>query len=210
MAVICVIGDIISSRKIRGRPGLQARLQRVLQAINRRRRQQLLSPCTITLGDEFQAVYSTAESVLIDAVSVLETVYPTRIRFSIGVGSLDTPINRKRAIGMDGPAFHAARTGLEELKRSGFLFRVTAAEIAVPLWTNLSLELGSHLASKWKRSRLSVFKNLLQGREVKEIAKRANMTPAAVYKNIQSGALATLKSIFSEVNSEIGVLLKKR
>jgi hypothetical protein len=204
MKLICVIGDIVRSRGIPDRPRFQARLQKTLNAVNRRRRKALVSPCTITLGDEFQAVYRSGDTLFDDFWLIRHDLYPVRIRFSLGIGELSTPVNRQRAIGMDGPAFHAARAALTELKESEAMFRVAVPNAIVPPWINLALDLVSLASGDWKKSRLAIFGRLLEDQEVKVIASAVGLTNAAVYKSIKSGGLRTMKSLLGEINAWIG------
>lgn len=200
MRHICVIGDVVQSRGVQERSRLQAQLQASLGRINRVRRKSLLSPCTITLGDEFQAVYRDANSLFSDFTMLMHDVYPVRVRFSVGIGELSTRINRQRAIGMDGPAFHAARAGLSDLKSTHFVFRIADAQGGIPPWVNLMLDLISHESSGWKKTRLSVFRALLEGSDAKAIAKENDVTGAAVYKSIKSGALWTVQAMLQEIS----------
>lgn len=197
MKHICVIGDVVQSRSIRDRAGLQKQLQKSLSAMNRRRRRELASPWTITLGDEFQAVYRESGSLFSDSFGLLHDVYPIRVRFSVGIDVLTTSLNRKTAIGMDGPAFYAARAALEDLKRSHSLFRIGGD--ATPRWINLVLDLISHESSSWRKNRLLVFTKLMDGSDVKAIAGDIQVTTAAVYKNIGSGALLTMRALLEEI-----------
>jgi hypothetical protein len=196
---ICVIGDVIQSRSVRERAVLQKQLQSSLARINQTRRTALASLWTITLGDEFQAIYREADPLFSDFISLLHDVYPVRVRFSVGMGALDTPVNRKRAIGMDGPAFHAARAGLNDLKRSHSIFRISDADASTPSWTNLALELIAHNSESWKKTRLSVLGKLMDGYDVKAIAADIHVTNAAIYKSISSGALWTVRSLLQEI-----------
>lgn len=204
MRYLCVIGDVVQSRAVPERSRLQGQLQASLGRINRARRNVLLSPCTITLGDEFQAVYRDAGTLFNDFAVLMRDVYPVRVRFSVGIGELSTRVNRQRAIGMDGPAFHAARAGLIELKHSRSIFRITEAHAEVPPWVNLALDLISHESRSWKKTRLSVFHALLEGLEAKVTAREVELTAAAVYKNINSGALWTVKALLLEISKWVG------
>ncbi len=208
MKVICVIGDLIGSRKIADRAGLQKKLDLALGAINRASRPHLLSPCTITLGDEYQAVYRDADTLFQDAWLVLEKVYPEKVRFSLGLGTLTTPVNPDRAIGMDGPAFHVAREAMQPaFKRSGGLFRLSQADGPVEPWIGPALALLSHEAHHWKQHRFMVFQRFLSGADPKTIAQEADITTTAVYKNIQSGALDAMRDLLNEmtrwINQEV-------
>src|SRR6266540_3458015 len=123
MKVVVVIADVVRSREIRDRSTFQRHLKKTVGALSARH-PDLLSPYTVTLGDEFQAVYERAERVFRDFCVLQRMLCPHRIRFAIGVGVLTTPLNHRMSIGMDGPAFHLARRGMEELKQSGSLLRV--------------------------------------------------------------------------------------
>jgi hypothetical protein len=207
--VACVIGDIVKSRHAENRHQLQSRIAKQFTQLNRIKDHKLLSPYTLTLGDEFQAVYREANRLFRDCSAILCLVYPLRVRFSIGLGELNTRINRKRAIGMDGPAFYAARAGVSEMKASGAIFQVTQEGHEVARWVNLSLELISHLASKWKKNRIYTLHRLLSGDNPKGIAQKASLTTTGVYKNIQVGALDTIVSIFHEIEHAIDEFLER-
>jgi hypothetical protein len=113
MRVIAVIGDIVGSRRISERMAFQRRLQKAVADTNILSASHTASPYTITLGDEVQAVYENADGLIHHILYLMSGISPISMRFAIGVGSLSTPINTDMAIGMDGPAFHAARDGLE-------------------------------------------------------------------------------------------------
>jgi hypothetical protein len=211
MRAVCIIGDIVASRHIRNRAVIQRRLETALRLLNRHKRSNLVSPYTVTLGDEFQAVYSHSEKIFTDLWYLLYILYPIRTRFSIGCGPLRTSINRKRALGMDGPAFYAAREGIESLKDSDGLFRVESKSAkSLPSFVNLSLDLIAHLSSNWKRNRLFIFHRILVGDSVKAIARRSSLTATAVYKNIQVGGLTTVAATCREIEAAIADNLKTR
>lgn len=209
MNVICVIGDVVKSRHTENRQHLQRQIAAQFAQLNRAGDHKLVSPYTLTLGDEFQAVYRGADNLFRDCWSILYSVYPVRVRFSIGLGGLTTNINRKRAIGMDGPAFYSARDGIAEMKGSGAIFHVTRESVQVSKWINLSLDLISHFTGKWKRNRVHILHRLLSGNSPKKIAQKASLTTTGVYKNIQAGALDTLVLIFKEIESDIDKNLHK-
>ncbi|MFW5843405.1 MAG: SatD family protein [Spirochaetota bacterium] len=105
---MAVIADIVDSRGIPDRPEFQRRLDALLGRMSNRSGKHLLSPFTITLGDNFQAVYGGFEAVLGDAVEIIAAVYPLRLRMALGHGPLSTDLNPTAALGMDGPCFAAA------------------------------------------------------------------------------------------------------
>ncbi len=88
------------------RAGLQKSLLGVLARLNKSHAGSLLSPFTLTLGDEFQALLPDASALWRMIANIQAELHPVRVRFGIGVGEIVTEINREAALGMDGPAFH--------------------------------------------------------------------------------------------------------
>jgi hypothetical protein len=207
MRVIVVIADIVRSRTIPARPAFQRHLARTVAALSAKH-PDLLSPYTVTLGDEFQAVCKRAGHVFRDFFALQRALYPHRIRFVVGVGELTTPLNPRMSIGMDGPAFHHARQGLDDLKASGSMLRVMLPDPRGAEWVNPALDLLSHSTLGWRKNRLEVLQRMLDGQDPQETARAMKLTPAAVYKNIQAGALGTIVTLSREVARTIDARLK--
>lgn len=116
-AYVVLIGDIVSSRELKGssRRTAQEHLTATLTQLNRTFKQGLLARLTITLGDEFQTVIrpAFAEKLVPDLIWILEQELPgISIRFGVGLGNIDTAISPNPLM-MDGSAFHAARAAIE-------------------------------------------------------------------------------------------------
>lgn len=200
MNVICVIGDVMGSRDLVDRGAFQIQFQRALDRVNASPGDALASPCTITLGDEFQAVYRHAGPLFQDFLTLLEGIHPARIRFSVGLGPLETPINPAQALGMDGPAFHEAREGFTpEFKKSGRLFRIGRPGKPVPAWIEAGLALVSHEMGTWKRLRFQVINRFLAGEDPRTIAAALGISQTAVYKNIHAGAMGPIRAMTREI-----------
>ena len=185
---LVMIADIIDSRNLTNRKQVQTKLESVLGKLNGER-QQLLSPYTITLGDEFQVVYDSADRVFPDILAIMQGLHPVELRFALGVGPLSTDINPDRAIGMDGPAFYRARDLLADMKQNSRTLAITGLteddglqEAALGLF-NLQLR-------KWRPNRLAILQQLLQKQDVAAIAQHLGITERSVYKNIHEGGLS--------------------
>ncbi len=207
MVVLTLIGDVVQSRSILNRSAFQRQLEETLAEINREH-SDLLSPYTITLGDEFQAVYRSADWLFHDIFHLLTAVFPQRIRFAIAMGRLDTPINPKQAIGMDGPAFHLCREGILYLKQSDSLFYL-ASEKGNWQLANQTLALISHELSSWNRNRWMIMDALLKGTSPRHIAEQLNISTVAVYKNIRAGALEIIQNILNEISREVNQQMQR-
>lgn len=115
---IAIIGDIIHSKEINKstRNEVQQKLMIILKDINTEYENEIAAKFLITIGDEFQGLLSDPKNIfrMIDRIQF--KMYPIKLRFGIGIGDIDTEINRDMAIGADGPAYHNARKMLEVIK----------------------------------------------------------------------------------------------
>ena len=112
MSHIVLIGDIIASKEITDRLNFQKKFTEVLVKPNKAYYNSMISPLTLTIGDEFQTVLWEATN-LFNIINLIERDIPEiSLRYGIGLGKIDTEINSQSAIGMDGPAFHFARTAV--------------------------------------------------------------------------------------------------
>lgn len=94
---------------------MQARFEQVIEEaaeVTREAHDGLLSGPTVTTGDEFQVLFQVPVGVQGFIVRVTDAMYPTAMRFGLGLGTLETDV-REEAVGMDGPCFHNAREALE-------------------------------------------------------------------------------------------------
>jgi len=197
---IALVADIVGSRSIRERMAFDQRLVRCLTSLSDRN-PHILSRYTL-IGDEVQAVYSGAASLFEDAVTILATIHPVKMRFSYGVGTLIKPINPEQAIEMDGPAFYRARDGVNALKETGYLFTVVGDVPRVDL-VREALNLVSHEMDEWNENRLRTLARRQDGVPVKEIAEELGISDQAVYKTIDAGALEVIMRLFDEIESAV-------
>jgi hypothetical protein len=204
---IALVGDVVASREIRDRVAFHDTLLTTLNELSQRN-DDILSPYTL-IGDEIQAVYSGADALFADAVSILSAIHPDRMRFSFGLGALVTPINPLQATEMDGPAFHNARDGVDELKEAGHLFNVLGEDIGRHSLVQHTLFLISHNMDSWNRNRLRTLAMLQQDLPVKEIAKELHISDKAVYKTMNVGALELIMSLFRDVQDILNTAIGK-
>lgn len=212
MKYLALIGDIVASKQLAKRGEFQSNLASLLKGISGRN-PALASPYTITLGDEFQAVYRRADTLFQDIFTILSGIHPTQARFAIGVGELTTDINPKQALGMDGPAFHRAREAITELKRTGYFIRLRgepapAADDDPWRLINHLLNLMTHQVDGWERNRLRIMRGLLRGTSVSELEEELQISKVAVYKNINAAALDEVKGGCDEITRMLNRELK--
>ena len=205
---IVIIGDIELSRKIPEdeRKQLQKKLETVFRKLNRASGC-IISPYTITLGDEFQAVYESAEDIFQHIWTIIATIHPVYVRMSIGVGEITTEINQKNALGMDGPAFYKARERLLQMKENSLLLSVATGDEAFNRLVNNSFRILNANLRSWKKNRFTILQQLYEGNEIKQIAKEIGLSEVAVYKNINAGTLEAVRGFCDSISEMIEEML---
>ena len=199
MMYIALIGDIIESKKIQDRAQVQQQLLRLMKELNWQYQDYLISPFTVTTGDEFQALFSPNSYMfqIIDQLSVAFSPY--EIRFGIGVGEMVTEINKEQSIGSDGPAYWLAREAINHIHDKNDYginhISVFLANEEVTWTVNAMLAACSFIQSKWTEVQYDVLKQLLTENiydetfSHKEIARSLGITPSAFNKRIKASGL---------------------
>ena len=199
MMYIALIGDIIESKKIQDRAQVQQQLLRLMKELICQYQDYLISPFTVTTGDEFQALFSPNSYMfqIIDQLSVAFSPY--EIRFGIGVGEMVTEINKEQSIGSDGPAYWLAREAINHIHDKNDYginhISVFLADEEVTWTVNAMLAACSFIQSKWTEVQYDVLKQLLTENiydetfSHKEIARSLGITPSAFNKRIKASGL---------------------
>lgn len=116
-----LMADIIGSRK-RQAPQLIQEFKEVVEDVNHQSRDRLLSPLTITLGDEFQGIAASLEKAAETIINVeeirIQKGYTFKLRYVIYYGEIETEINPDAAYEMLGEGLTMARDMLEGYKKN--------------------------------------------------------------------------------------------
>lgn len=197
MIYFAVIGDIISSRKIKNRNQFQTHLIKVISEINSEYQEDLASAFVVTLGDEFQGLLKKADHLLEITDKIKFMLDPVEIRFGIGIGTIETEINVLSSTGADGPAYWCARRAINSIhhhndyKKSKILIEAQNKTDFMDV-VNESLRLCDHTESKWRETQRELVKQsvLNFGHETqvpqKKLAELLNITVQTVNSKIQS------------------------
>lgn len=205
---IVVIGDIVESKDLKPalRKQTQSQLEDVFDQLNRESGE-LLSPYTITLGDEFQAVYRSANQLFHDIWAFTAQIHPVRVRVAISVGEITTEINREQSLGMDGPAFHAARDRIDEMKADDILLSLSTQDKPFDRLVNSSLQILAGNLRTWNKNRFTILKKRYENVEVKKIAHDLDLSEVAVYKNIHAGTLDAVKDLTECISNKVNEMV---
>ncbi|PKK40215.1 hypothetical protein ABB02_00502 [Clostridiaceae bacterium JG1575] len=189
---VAIIGDMVDSRHLQERAKVQEQLRGILQKLNESLGEKLASQFTLTLGDEFQGLFHSAEGVFPALWQLKFQMHPVKIRFGVGLGRMDTAIDPKRSLGSDGPAYHEARRRIEEVKKGEggkyLLHRdvlVGAADCAQSLRAlNAGLTLLHGMECRWTSTQWqNVSDGLLKGLNQSQIAKMRGIHQSSVQRS---------------------------
>jgi hypothetical protein len=186
--IVAVIGDVVGSKRLNRihREAVQAKLDQFLVELNDEYRVAILSKFVITTGDEFQVLFKSAEAVA-DLIWAMEASLPeVSVRLGIGLGVLHTPL-KEFAIGMDGPAFHEARSAIDIAKRKRWLGGVFAGfgEAEDTILNGLA-RLLERQRSSMTESQREVANGLRSGLKQIDVAKKLGITRQAVHEHVNA------------------------
>lgn len=226
---VAVIGDIIESKNITDRSEFQKRLKAVLDRINDKYTDEIASNFMITLGDEFQGLLKAGKDTLKIILEIESAVQPIRLRFGVGIGKIDTDINRDIPLGADGPAYHNARKMIESLKANEKKYETGFANIMISsheseikgmkheseintapqncndnidTLLNTILSLCSTIKSKWTRRQTEIINCYFEnGKNQYKTAKKLKITQSSVNKALIISNFYTYQNSIDTVNS---------
>ena len=178
------MGDV-SNSAAKDAPALADDLRAAVAEINTRFATRLLSPLTVTLGDEFQGLPDSAETT-IAILFALETLIRDgrlpALHYAWVHGTIDTAINPDIAHGMLGPGLSRARALLTRKDRDR---PVLQTQMPAPALTTLYDTTAAALfaiSARWNPRDYRLISDLLSGQEIKDIAAAHDRDTSSVYR----------------------------
>src|SRR5450759_588107 len=127
-----MMADIVKSSSLEP-AWLGEAFERLVSRCNEKCSDDIISPLTITLGDEFQGVAASLKGA-VDTIFCLEETllaekFPFRLRYVVLYGEIGTEINRTLAHGMMGSGLTPARQKLTHKQRSRPQFQIELGDV---------------------------------------------------------------------------------
>src|SRR5688572_19428963 len=124
-----LMGDIVGSERAASVKAVHKAFNKAVSDANESYAEHVASPLTITLGDEFQGLFTSFVHTWDAAVALRLQLLVGGIpcRFVVGAARLATPLNRTEAWNMMGSGLSAARDKLND-KRTGSAYRFSFPE----------------------------------------------------------------------------------
>jgi hypothetical protein len=191
-AYAALIGDLVGSKSLSDRAGVQRRLQTLLKSLNRRLgRRDLAAPLAFTAGDEFQALLLRPEAAVTIAVELADALHPVRVTFGLGWGVVSTTLGPDVGA-LDGPCFHRARTAQELahgqgcwLVASGFGDSVDSAVSALFLLMDV-------IRRDWT-AKQARYVRAARGQIQRVVAERFGVSPSVISESLQAAYFEPLR-----------------
>ena len=211
---VAVIGDMKDSRHLENRKEVQVRLQGILDRLNKKYKDEIVSRFLITLGDEFQGLLSSGKYILDMVNEIRMAMHPVRLRFGIGFGQITTDIRTEMALGADGPGYYRAREAVELLKEREKKNRSVLSELCLKMdethrdkeiLLNTVFDLMYVVESGWTdRQREVIWDMLLHGDGQQNTAGRLGITQSTVQKTLAAGSYYTYESALKNASEILG------
>ncbi len=204
---LVLIGDMVRSKTHRNRNSLQRSFDETLREAQKKYGKAFISPLTLTIGDEFQAVLERSDD-LFSLFTFIETrLEGVQFRYGLGLGGIDTDINSRQAIGMDGPAFHRARAAIEQAKKEELSFWFKSENAGEEERINTLLCWVDYAVKRWNMQRKKIFYYHCEKYTQKEISTRLDISQPAVSQNINAEIFQLTVRTVKLIQIEIGKML---
>lgn len=216
---VAIIGDIKESKKIDNRNEVQKRLKQVLEEINEKYDNDISSMFIITLGDEFQGLLCNGANTMYIISEIERKMYPVKIRFGVGVGTITTEVRKEMSIGADGPGYYKARNALEVLKDNEKKKQTNAADIrieiesdnqATTIMINTILSLLTVIKDSWSDRQREIIWDMLEHQDSQiDVAKRLKIKQPAVQKSLSKGKYYAYKDALDTIGKALAEIRRK-
>ncbi|MEO1022729.1 MAG: SatD family protein [Bacteroidota bacterium] len=180
-----LMGDISSSSDYE-QEKLRVQLKQLIEETNTMEKDHILSPLTITLGDEFQGVaHSEAAGMrLIFSLEerILQQRLPFRLHYVLLTGEIETRINKRIAYEMMGSGLTKAREMLSSKKRDRKRFEIKLHEGANEQPVQNMFQVLDSISSNWKQDDYPIIHAMLQTANNTEVANAFSKNRSQIWK----------------------------
>ncbi len=179
------MGDVVQSSTYEARK-LRREFMQLVSSCNKKLKGEILSPYTVTLGDEFQGVARSLRG-LFDAVFYLEETSLQRgLKFKmryVGMhGEIETPVNKMKAHGMMGAGLTHARELLINKHRGKARFRFELSDIQMTKQLNRLFYAIEGLIARWDPRDGPLIFDMIANTNNEEVGKKYGKNRTQIWK----------------------------
>lgn len=187
-----LIGDVVGSRALEDRSGVQRALLAALEDLNRHLGPETVAaPLRVTAGDGVQGLLERAGAIVDIVVALEEALHPVSIVWGVGRGHLATDLHADVAL-LDGPCFHHARQALEGARHDGVWLRSEGLGAPHDIVLGSMFGLMGAVRSRWTDVQARYVREV-RGRLQREVAERLGVSEPAVSKGLSAARFAAVE-----------------
>lgn len=160
----------------------------------------IISPLTITLGDEFQGLILDLRTSIEIIIAIEEYCiindFQFKLRYVLIYGEIETEINTKIAYEMLGTGLTEARNNLNLLKKKNNRFLIDTKNTIQNSLINNSFKIFQQLVDKWNRKKdTQLLSSFIKNKDYKLVAKELNIDRSQIWKKEKSLNISSYLSI---------------
>ena len=186
---IIIMADVIRSRNLDGN-SVMAQLSAATKKVNVEFMYEILSPLTITLGDEYQGVVADLTAAINILIMMEEQLILREAGFKlkhvVWYGGIDSGINTVSAHGMIGGGLTAAREKLTELKKSDRRFHIHTGNDDLDSLLAPALNLYQFFVDDWSEKDYPVVSAFWELEDYKRVAKALDKDVSLMWRREKS------------------------
>lgn len=181
-----LMADIINSGKKEQKP-LMEDFKNLIAEINQIYKADILSPLTITLGDEFQGVIknlaASIQIILTLEENSIHNKLNFKLRYVLNQGEIETPVNEKIAYEMLGSGLTEARLKLNDSKKKKFRFNIAIDDLLQQSILNDAFIIFENITDKWSlKNDYELASNFIQFKDYKIVSEKMNKDRSLIWK----------------------------
>jgi hypothetical protein len=199
-----LMADIVDSRRS-DQNKLMTNFKIIINETNHKNNELMLSPLTITLGDEFQGVVNSVKAAIKLMFFIEEKIIHLdagfKLRYVLVEGKIDTPINKNVAYEMLGDGLTQAREALNVHKKSNIRYYFNLRNECKSEALVNSMFLYQSIVDDWKISKdYDLINKFIKLRDYKLVAEQLGKTRSQIWKREKSLKIEEYFSVKSVIN----------
>jgi hypothetical protein len=179
------MGDVIDSSDY-DPSELAKKLKSLVQCANEDLKNKILSPYTVTLGDEFQGVTkslkSGIETLFYFEELRLERQQEFKLHYVLHHGKIETEINPETSYGMLGEGLTKAREKLTSKKRKRKRFNISLESDEKSSQINRLFEVLDGITERWKIDDFSLILEMIRNQNDQDIGDKFDKDRSQIYR----------------------------
>jgi len=195
-----ILGDVLSSKKIKNRDQFQKKLIQACDKINKTYKKELYANFDIIKGtDEIGGVLKEITHLCQIITEISDFIGLNRMRFALVKGIIDIGLDQKEISRMDGPAFHTAANLMQELKKEKLIFKMSTTDYIFDTLVTNTINLIYLLKNNWSTKKIEIIREYEKSRDQKQVASKFNIKQQDVSYHLKSSNWKEVEKIESDL-----------